>query len=609
MQKIKWYWLLMLSIIGGWLVVVVSQPVTAQADYSIDHYRMHVTIQKDGNAVVTQTMTYEFDEDYHGVFNVQDLRGLQGATVKQVTSRINQGAVKTATAATSGANNTYQLTQNQDRFRIKLYRAVSDIDRLQVTYRYDLRGVVTNYADTAELNWKLIGTGWDVDLDDVRLTIQLPAKHIKALQAWTHGPLSGQTKVDRQAGKVVMTVASNPANQFVESHLLFPTSVTATNQRTSTKKRKAAVQKQEAALAKQANAKRQQYARTKRVIYGVTVALLVGTLLVIYWWLRRHPANPHQRPLPIKHYFEVPTVAPAVAQSLWRTRLPDTQALSAEILRAAAAKEIKLETVPGKRHPDVVLTKLKPLTNSFLATCFDQVTTTDTLTFKQLKQFGKRDKKGRLNQWFETWQHEVDRQVATYQDLANYTLRSRWLVFAVLITVFSAIVTVAGGLISPVMALASGVVTSLITLGFWIVAIMQRKRLIINTDAGLVLVGEITGFRQMLKDIGHFNTAEIGDLILWEQILPYATAFGLAQRVAAKLQVDFGSAALADGMLIYYPIFYGDGGTFDLSGVIGDSLSGALSASSGASSAGGNSGGFSGGSSGGFGGGSGGGAF
>ncbi|VDG33512.1 hypothetical protein MUDAN_DOGOELCO_02678 [Lactiplantibacillus mudanjiangensis] len=609
MRLTKRWWLVVMSLVSAWGVCLLGVPLIAHADYTINHYNVHIDVQKNGNAKVTQAMTYEFDDDYHGVFNVQDLRGLKGAQVEQVTSRLNQGKSQIAQANQTGANNTYQLTKTSKQMRFKLYRQVSDGDQLQVTYRYRLNGVVTNYADTAELNWKIIGTGWDVALKNVKLTVQLPAKKITALQAWTHGPLAGQTQVNRQAGRVVMTVARNPANQFVESHLVFPTSVTATNSRTSSKKRLAAVRKQEAALAKAANQRRQRRQLIRRVIYGAAVGSLMMALIGIWWWLRRHPANRHQRPIPINHSFEVPAVTPAVAQSLWRTRRPDTRALAAEILQAAANRELTITTEPGRKQPIVVLTKLKPLTNSFLATCFEKVTASETLTLSQLKAFGEKDKQGRLNDWFDDWQWSVDQEVTDYQDMNNYALTRNWLGFGWLITVLSLVVTGTGWLISPKVSLMSGAVTGIVAVAFWILALTKYRQIAINTDEGLILVNQINGFRQMLKDIGHFNTAEIGDLVLWEAILPYATAFGLAETVAAKLQVDFGTEALASGLLIYYPLFYGDLGGLDLSGTLGDSLSGALSASSTASSPSGDSGGFSGGSSGGFGGGSGGGAF
>jgi len=582
----------------------------AAADYDITNYQVNVDIQKDGSANVTQAMTYRFDDDYHGVFNVQDLKGIQGAQFQNVTTQLNKEKTMTANAATSGADNTYQLTQNSTEMRVKLYRTVKDNDQLRVIYHYQLKGVVTNYADTAELNWKVIGTGWDVALDNVKIVMQLPARNVTDLQAWTHRPLSGQTKVDKAAGRVTMTLNQNPANQFVESHLLFPTSVTATNTRTSTDKRKAAVQKQEAALAKTANQKRRRNAMLRRVLFGTIFAAWVLVIVGYSWWLARQRVNRHQRPIPINHSFEVPSVAPAVAASLSAHRSPNTDALTAEILRAAADQELKIEPMTGGRRPDVKLTQLKPVTNSFLAHCFKKIAVDDQLSLGQLKQFGERDKRGRMSKWFGEWQNEVDQDVATYEDETNYLIRNRWLTAAAVVTMVGVLATGVAMLVNVDTMIMMAVAAVIAALAFWGGWLLQRRRIAINTDDGLALINQIDGLRRMMKDIGHFNTAEVGDLILWEQLLPYAAAFGLTKQVTTQLAIDFGTTALATGMLVYYPLFYANGGVgFDLSNTLSNSFNGALSASGSASSPTGGSGGFSGGSSGGFGGGSGGGAF
>ena len=608
-KKRRLSWLSVLGLLAGFCLWF-SLSMQAAADYDIDQYRVNVDIQRDGSANVTQAMTYQFDDDYHGVFNVQDLKGIRGAQLESVTTQLNSGPTTIATAGNTEANNTYQLTQNADRMRVKLYRQVQDDDELRVVYRYRLQGVVTNYADTAELNWKVIGSGWDVALDNVKIVIQLPAKNVSALQAWTHGPLSGQTKVDRAAGRVTMTLGHNPANQFVESHLLFPTTVTATNTRTSTVKRKATVQKQEAKLAQAANEKRRRNQLLRRGLFGVAVVVWLLVMIGYAWWLARHPAKRHQQPIPINHSFDVPPVAPAVAESLWAQKSPNTDALTAEILRAAANQELTIETVAGKRKPDVRLTQLKPVTNSFLAHCFDKVAVDGQFLLTDLKKYGKRDKAGRLGKWFSKWQTEVDQDVAVYQDEANYRLRNQWLMAANIVSIMGVIATGAGLLVSSKAVILMAVPAVVAAVAFWIGWLIQRRRIAINTDEGLELRNQINGLRRMLKDIGHFNTAQVGDLILWEQILPYAAAFGLADQVTKQLAIDFGTEALATGMLVYYPLFYANGGLdFDLSGAINDSFSGALDASGSASSSSGSSGGFSGGSSGGFGGGSGGGAF
>ncbi|KRL56432.1 membrane protein [Furfurilactobacillus rossiae] len=176
---------------------------------------------------------------------------------------------------------------------------------------------------------------------------------------------------------------------------------------------------------------------------------------------------------------------------------------------------------------------------------------------------------------------------------------------------------------SALSALAALIVTNLptIRLGMWIAAVglsalvwgcalWQRAVISRYTLEGDQLHNELLGFKRMLNDIGHFDTAKVGDIVIWEQILPYAAALGLAEKVTKALSLEFGSDALMKTGLIF-PLYYGFGG-FDSSFDTGFSngLSSSISASNTqASSLSGGSGGFSGGSSGGFGGGSGGGAF
>lgn len=103
----------------------------------------------------------------------------------------------------------------------------------------------------------------------------------------------------------------------------------------------------------------------------------------------------------------------------------------------------------------------------------------------------------------------------------------------------------------------------------------------------------------MLNDVGHFEMRDVGDLILWQEIMPYAVAFGLAKKVLQELKIEFGNDELERSGYGYY-------GPFFISGSSGFSKNSSFASS--VSYVSGASGEFSGGSSGSFGGSSGGGA-
>lgn len=56
----------------------------------------------------------------------------------------------------------------------------------------------------------------------------------------------------------------------------------------------------------------------------------------------------------------------------------------------------------------------------------------------------------------------------------------------------------------------------------------------------------------MLDDIGQFKLRDIGELTLWEQVMPYAITFGLAKKVLKQLKLEFPEEIAADPYWTYY---------------------------------------------------------
>lgn len=103
----------------------------------------------------------------------------------------------------------------------------------------------------------------------------------------------------------------------------------------------------------------------------------------------------------------------------------------------------------------------------------------------------------------------------------------------------------------------------------------------------------------MLHDTSDFKNSQVGDLILWKDILPYAAGFGLAPKVLERLHQDFSDAEFVSTFGPNNSFYYDDQDDEDFYTQVHSTFSDASNrASSGNFSSGG---GF--GSSGGFGGG------
>lgn len=296
-------------------------------------------MQKNGDVIVNQAVTYAFDGKFHGVYYDQDLKGIKG--VEDIGAQIaNDDNPINLPVENSGKNDTLSIEKGSDKVRMKIYHEM-DGGRATFVYRYTIKSLITNYQDTAELNWKVIGKGWEKPLSDVQIMINLPSRPVPELKAYGHGDLSGETKVDRDQGRVVMTLENNPARTYVETCLLFPTSVTpdCLNVKNITYKEEA--ERKERELAKIANEKRRKERFFSYLAFGLVSVLSLAipvTALV----------GPGERTKKLKNYvrsYEIPKMPPEQAYVLDKGEQPNARTYTAHLMDLAGQKRVLITPV------------------------------------------------------------------------------------------------------------------------------------------------------------------------------------------------------------------------------------------------------------------------
>ena len=586
------------------IVGIITGITKANADsYDITNYDVNATVQQNGSVWLTQKIKYDFDGSFHGVYYNQDINGIGSASDVSVET-IENGNVKKIPLSDKKVNNTFSQTQSEKQLKLKVYHNVEDKE-VTFVYRYLLHGVVKNYEDTAELNWKIIGTHWDVALNNVKINIVLPQKNITQLQAWTHGELSGNTIVSKKQGNVKISLKRNPANTFVESHIVFPTSVTPLNQNTSNQKVLKTIQKKEKKLALEANEARKREERNKSFFKKIMVFLTVILIILWFIWRYRNPGHKMKKMPPIVHSYDIPSTSAEVTQVIYKNKKPDATAFSSFILDLASRHQVEIAESDKKKKDFNVILKDTTLIRdySIFRVLFNTVGDGNKFTLSELKKFGKKKKEGdQLFSAYSLWQTNVlaNAEKVGFKDDKNISLRKKTLAWVITVTILA---------VSTLFLLASNIVTFSSLLVFYAIFVYSGIRYYRvrspYSERGQEMKYQIMCFRKMLDDIGNFDMKKVGDLVLWEQILPYAVSLGLASKVIAALKVNFDTAELTT-MGVYYPILIG--GNWNFNDTLTTSLGSAITNYN-SSSSGGSSGGFSGGSSGGFGGGSGGGAF
>lgn len=577
-----------------------THSVKADVDYDITDMRVIAKVNQDGSLTMQRQIDYDFDSDAHGVFYQQNLAKKQN--ISNIKVKVNN---RLAAVSNSGKNNTYQLTKNKKSYRFKVYHNISEDDKVKVEYSYKISNAITNYRDVAELNFKIIGNGWDTDIDHAQAIVIFPSA-VSNLKAWAHGPLNGQTQVLPKQGKIIMTADDVPGDVGIEVHTIFPTSVTSHNKNFINQNKKKIIEKQEAKLAIEANEKRK---RKSYFSFGALLISIISGIFVIFKGLfSKNTGSKIKKWRELSHNYEIPDVSPVAAQILDQANKPDVKAFTAYLMQLAGQHKIKIEEYKTKRLKKTAY-RINLIDNSILKDelldfIFKQVGNGESFTTIDLKNYVSR----KLGKHFEKWREKQYQDVENQGYLDEAIIQNKNHVRMLMIggLVFSSVMWILALFMIDTFTFIYAIVGVFIIVLEFVAIFVYGRRINIYTQKGALKANQVRGFKKMLDDIGNFKMKDVGDLILWEDIMPYAVAFGLSKKVLRQLQVEFNAGELEATPFVYYGDFYSTGSnSFESS--FARSFSSGISY--GSSSVSGGSGGFSGGSSGGFGGGSGGGAF
>lgn len=582
------------------LTIIFTKPALADVDYDITNVDVTAHVNTNGSLLMERRIIYKFDDDAHGVFYQQNLTNnqeLKNQQVRIISGKNSQPVVQ----SDSHANNTYELSHGDHGYRFKVWHNVTDGDKFTVIYTYEITNAIINWKDTAELNFKIIGDGWDTDLDNVRVGIFFPGP-VKDLKAWAHGDLSGQITVNPEKGNIIMTAANVSGNEGIEVHSLFPTAVTSQNKNIRDQNHKKYVLNQEAKFAREANERRQ-----RSRIFGLGALALSGLfslfIIIKSFTLKKSGVKPKKEKQLPRNY-DLPRVSPVMAEILDIDNKPSSRSLTAYLMELAVQKRIEIDPVKVRRktYYKISLTD-KDLKDEvpLIRYLFNKVGDGKSFTTYELKKH----RSSKLSKIFASWQKQKKQEAvsAGFLDKQIESKKDTNLVLMIILLVLSGAGIIAAFFSSE--GAAGLFIAAVILIGVAILAtIYSNKKLSPYTDKGAEATNQVRGFKKMLDEIGNFKMREVGEMPLWEKIMPYAVALGVSKKVLKQLKIEFADE-IDDANILFWGPFYSSGQDGFASNFNSIFNSGANLNSS----ASGGSGGFSGGSSGGFGGGSGGGAF
>ncbi|MDO9045587.1 MAG: DUF2207 domain-containing protein [Methanobacteriaceae archaeon] len=253
----------------------------ADNSYSVPLMNIDLFVLDDGSIHVKETVHYSFQGTFHGVYRDIPLNGQQVENLK-VTS--------------SGAYSTYTVTNQSNNVHIKvnLYsdaaKTIPITDKsVDVTYEYDFTQVIKFYNDITELQYKLVGSGWSVDIEKMVVNIHLNSS--SGVKYWLNPPYYAENSAWK-GNELQVTSANIPSGNYFELRMLIPK-----NQFLANPTNGIIIKQNAAASIEKMQTDYQNQLNFKHLLYSfLSVILILACFIpcIIYWKYGREPKINYQ---------------------------------------------------------------------------------------------------------------------------------------------------------------------------------------------------------------------------------------------------------------------------------------------------------------------------
>lgn len=631
------------------LSCLFAVPVTARADgFDMHSVNIFATVLEDGRMLVSESRTFDFDDDVNGVFWTIPLgENQQGraTSIEQVGVKATESDqpvnYECVDSASNGDAGVYTVENEGDRVTIKVFSPHESGEQGSFMVSYIINGAVMAWSDTAELYWKFVGDGWTEPSHDVTLTLGFSGEAHDiypgdgsvesrdwtsgelsdlGVRAWGHGPLDATVQVgDLGAPVARFTVPCIDPGEYAEARMVFPVSWVPGLQ-VSSSARIDAVLDEEAVWAEEANARREE---ARRMVTAAT-ALSIGSSAVLLAVAVALRLTVFKNPKPLfqdTYFRDVPSDDhPAVISAFMRDGDVGDAAFVATLMKLTDDRVVELVHRTQQKH-GLFGSKDE---DSYGIRLVDRAKATDPIDRDALDlYFGPGAQNGEEVR-FDGVRASADEDSDGYGErLDNFKasiaaaiemrglLRDSSHAFGLTVIVLAVVIGLAS--LFATIELETSVLALIATCAMAIAASVVAGTARRYTREDVELRARCLALKRWLEDFTRLNEAVPQDLILWNKLLVMAVALGVSDKVLRDLADAVPQDKRQDELGgYYYPVYWWcyphghlDSPAREMSSTYG-AASAAVLAASADSSSGGFGGGFSGGGGGGVGGGGGG---
>ena len=465
----------------------------------------------------------------------------------------------------------YGLKNNDGNFEIAWGVGLDD-SRATKKYKisYKVNDAIAKYQDYAELYWQFVGSDFEVSAGNVTGTITLPqnATSKDDIKVWGHTEgLNGEIYAT-STNKIDFDVNNFRAGRYIEIRTLFPTSIVTSSSRTYSKNRLDEVVSEETVWANEANSRRQMAENVQKLATGIfiVVVAIVDILLFKNAIKIRKQASEKVKIQPsqeLEYFREMPrkNATPAQAVYLYNETLSTVSTnqmgniFSATLLNLCLKKYIEFEENPNDKK-NIIIKILDKKAD-------DSLEKTETYILQYIGRAAKENSQTTIKE-IEKYMKNHSSQLITLKDniekssieeLEKNDLynkneakeKSKYDNNSVFN--FSMIIVIGFILFGLLPVLIEYINTKIMLFGVFSLIILYifkglsirkyAKTINVYTQKGIDEKQMWRGLKKYMEDFSMLDKREIPEIVIWEQFLVYATAFGIADKVIKQLKAVY----------------------------------------------------------------------
>jgi uncharacterized membrane protein len=354
------------------ITIILCFPISAKADDDliIPDWIVDAKLMETGDLKIVEDLSFEFNDDFNGVFREILLAKTSGVSDIQVEEVLENSTIKYTQVedAHKGNSEVFLIHEDDAKINIQIFSPSEDQIR---TYRisYTINNVAIKYNDIGELYYKFLGDENETPIKNFLVNIHLPqADTENVVEVFAHGPLNGEIGKSSDTS-YFLQVSNVPSNTFVEGRVLFPREFIPLSNRVENKDNYENIIEEEASYQQKIieDRKRREAIGNTLEQISIITSILGIMLFIIFLILFRRQIDHRQT----GDYTKVPEECTPAIASLLTSTLIQTNTIFATMLDLCRKGYLVLKADKEEQNIDInddkfTITQSKPLDNGLL---------------------------------------------------------------------------------------------------------------------------------------------------------------------------------------------------------------------------------------------------